>query len=1089
MDLKAVCCLTLLLAIAVGWAGYADPLVAGPLGHAPPAAAAALPPHSHVPSLPETLALSLLLADDPSPPTAPVKLVFVHHSTGGNWLADTGEHDVAGGLGRALRDDNYYVSATNYGWTVGDDAIGDRTDIGHWWEWFRGASRDTIMAGLYAESGQNVGDYGSWPRLVADPGGENEIVMFKSCFPNSHLGGNPADPPVTGANPLRGEDAWSAHMTVANAKGIYNDILQYFSTRQDKLFIAITAPPLLEDDAYQPTDAAHAANARAFNEWLVNDWLDGYPYHNVAVFDFYNVLTSNGGSPTSNDLGSATGNHHRWRDGAVQHTHTVDNDFAAYAQDADSHPTGAGGQKATGEFVPLLNVFYHRWKADAGTPTPTPTGTPATPTSTPTETATPTPTDTPSAGQQTMAFQQEVSPDAAYTGTTDVILANDGDVAPNANLGGTENLETFFGETEHRRSLVRWDLSALPAEITVHGATVELYRYHGDAASAMELGLYRVTRDWDEGTGYDFQPGPGVVPDGATWISATAGAAWTVPGGDVDTTTDYGHGPNGVLDQVTLPAGAGNGWLQLDATAALRAWMEEGAPNHGLLLRPESGEYTYHHFCSRDYPTANVRPRLVVTYTVGEVTPSPTPTETPVLEGRVYLPIILKGWPAGVPVPTATPTTETPSQLVQPADLVYQGAFRLPGGETPPNTFAYGGNAMSLNPDGAGGGSLFIMGHDRQAWDSLPNGNQVAEVSIPAPVRSGDLEDLNTAAFLQDFHDVTAGYFTQMEEIPKVGMQYLNHPATGPKIHLAWGQHLQPPDQASHAWFNPTLDSPNLQGVWFVGDQNLYSVNGYMLDIPAAWADAHTSGRYLATGRMRDGGQGGMGPALFAYRPWLPDGSSPPSGTHLAEETLLLYESADATNEITRCLSGYQHPDEWEGGAWITTPSGKHAVLFVGTKANGTKYWYGYIHRDGPDHVCVDPGVTDSITCRLADGSLCPPEDLVGCCDEDSGTCASLRGWWSTRFDAQLILYDPADLARVAAKELASWEPQPYASLDIDEHLVRDPPACDLQMLGWGDQRRYRIGDAAYDRVNGLLYVLELYADGAKPVVHVWRVY
>jgi hypothetical protein len=71
---------------------------------------------------------------------------------------------------------------------------------------------------------------------------------------------------------------------------------------------------------------------------------------------------------------------------------------------------------------------------------------------------------------------------------------------------------------------------------------------------------------------------------------------------------------------------------------------------------------------------------------------------------------------------------------------------------------------------------------------------------------------------------------------------------------------------------------------------------------------------------------------------------------------------------------------------------------------------------------------------------------------------------------------------------MASWEPQPYASLDVDEHLYLDPPEWDLQMLGWGDQRRYRIGDVAYDRENGLLYVLELYADGAKPVVHVWRV-
>ena len=40
-----------------------------------------------------------LLADSPISPTSPVKLIFIHHSTGGNWLADIGAHDQAGGLG------------------------------------------------------------------------------------------------------------------------------------------------------------------------------------------------------------------------------------------------------------------------------------------------------------------------------------------------------------------------------------------------------------------------------------------------------------------------------------------------------------------------------------------------------------------------------------------------------------------------------------------------------------------------------------------------------------------------------------------------------------------------------------------------------------------------------------------------------------------------------------------------------------------------------------------------------------------------------------------------------------------------------
>lgn len=327
--------------------------------------------------------LSTPTADNPDPPASPVKLIFIHHSTGENWLAD-GD----GGLGIGLRNNNYFVSDTNYGW--GPDGIGDTTDIGHWYNWFSGPDRDTYTAAVFAESDQHA----SYSRLATDPGGPNQVVMFKSCFPNSQLGGNPTDPPTTGDNPLRGQDAWSEQMTVGNAKGIYNDLLAYFATRQDRLFVAITAPPLMESE----TDASHAANARAFNNWLMDDWLDGYPYKNVAVFDFYNVLTSNGGNVHTNDLGATTGNHHRWWSGAVQHTQPVNSNYSAYWGGAGggSHPTAAGGQKATGEFVPLLNVFYHRWKSGQGTATATATAFTSTPTWTNTPTPTATRTNTPS---------------------------------------------------------------------------------------------------------------------------------------------------------------------------------------------------------------------------------------------------------------------------------------------------------------------------------------------------------------------------------------------------------------------------------------------------------------------------------------------------------------------------------------------------------------------------------------------------------------------------------------------------------------------------------------------------------------------
>ncbi|MBU4358054.1 MAG: hypothetical protein KKE90_02175, partial [Actinobacteria bacterium] len=295
-------------------------------------------------------------ADNPNPPTNTTKLVFIHHSCGENWL-----NDFHGGLGGMLQIANYFVSDTNYGW--GPDSIGDNTDIGHWWSWFRGPDSATYTAALYNESGQNC-DYS---RPASDPGGENKVIMFKSCYPNSNLAGNPGDPvPDINSNPLRGQ-AWdSGHLTVANAKGIYIDLLEYFKTRTDKLFIAVTAPPV--------QDATYASNARAFNNWLVNDWLDGYPHNNVFVFDFYNVLTSNGGNAYVNDAGAETGNHHRWYNDAIQHKTDGGGNTAAYA-DGDDHPTPEGNQKGTAEFAALLNVAYNRFSGESpGPPPPPPPG-------------------------------------------------------------------------------------------------------------------------------------------------------------------------------------------------------------------------------------------------------------------------------------------------------------------------------------------------------------------------------------------------------------------------------------------------------------------------------------------------------------------------------------------------------------------------------------------------------------------------------------------------------------------------------------------------------------------------------------------
>jgi len=261
--------------------------------------------------------------EGPSPADRVVRLVFIHHSSGENWLADEN-----GGLGLALGQNNYFVSDTNYGW--GPDSIGDRTDIADWLEWFRSDGTDIIMQALFTETDQ----HSAYTRPLADPGGENEIILFKSCFPNSNLEGNPDDPPAS-------EPGFS----VGGAKFVYNQLLEYFRTRPDKLFVVITAPPV--------SDPTYAANARAFNNWLVYDWLseNEYPYANVAVFDFFNVLTG-------------PDHHHSALNGQVVHSYQPGHDTAAYPTD-DDHPSAEGNRRATEEFVPLLNLYYDRWRSGA----------------------------------------------------------------------------------------------------------------------------------------------------------------------------------------------------------------------------------------------------------------------------------------------------------------------------------------------------------------------------------------------------------------------------------------------------------------------------------------------------------------------------------------------------------------------------------------------------------------------------------------------------------------------------------------------------------------------------------------------------
>ncbi len=407
---------------------------------------------------------------------------------------------------------------------------------------------------------------------------------------------------------------------------------------------------------------------------------------------------------------------------------------------------------------------------------------------------------------------------------------------------------------------------------------------------------------------------------------------------------------------------------------------------------------------------------------------------------------------AGAADTSATGATATATRRLDPAALVYVGAFRLPG-ESGGTSWLWSGEALAYHaggdpdgPDDGFPGSLFGVGHDHQAY--------VSEISIPKPVVSAGkrLDDLPTARTLQPFRDIREGRF-EGYEMYRCGLAILPKQAgqDGPTLYWCWGQHMEEAFMGpTHGWSSLTLDRLASAGPWRIADVQAYCTNNYMGEIPEAWAAAHTGGRRLVTGRFRDGGQGGKGPCLYAIGPWL-DGSPPKRGAGLSSVRLLQYTTAYQV-DVSHAMTGYHESDEWTGVAWVGKGD-RAAVVLVGTKGTGEKpAWYGF-----------------------ANGVVWPEE---GPWPEVPPWPNDQRGWWSERFEAWMLFYDPSDLAKVAAGQMEPHAPQPYAHVRIDEPLFRDRPAQEVR----------HVGACAFDAARGVLYVLEFRGDEDKSLVHAWRV-
>ncbi|MEQ4305513.1 DNRLRE domain-containing protein [Plantactinospora sp. B6F1] len=189
------------------------------------------------------------------------------------------------------------------------------------------------------------------------------------------------------------------------------------------------------------------------------------------------------------------------------------------------------------------------------------------------------------------------------------------------------NDSTTYGTA---RTVVRFPgVSSIPANARILGAEFELWSATTPTTGGATYQVHALTRGFDEASG--------------SWDDAATGTPWVAEGGDYDPAV-----PDTVTGVTNDPAW--RSWYVEDVT---QRWVSGTTPNHGLLVRlaDETGPAERMLFLSSEAAEPQLRPKLVVTYTVPTTEQTYHAPETPqqMAPGSAYT----------VPVTVSNPTTGT----------------------------------------------------------------------------------------------------------------------------------------------------------------------------------------------------------------------------------------------------------------------------------------------------------------------------------------------------------------------------------------------------------------------------------------------
>ncbi|MGD9872912.1 MAG: hypothetical protein AB7T27_01455 [Kiritimatiellia bacterium] len=406
------------------------------------------------------------------------------------------------------------------------------------------------------------------------------------------------------------------------------------------------------------------------------------------------------------------------------------------------------------------------------------------------------------------------------------------------------------------------------------------------------------------------------------------------------------------------------------------------------------------------------------------------------------------------PLVVTTPVWQS-STLVNPwTDFDYAGGFRLP--RTANYDWAYASAGLAWYPHGNSGydptnelpGSLYALTQTQRGIGSF---------NIPKPVISTNIADLPTASALIAVNTniwpaIYGGntYPAGGADWPVASLAY--HPGgSGVTGRLYYGicNFFETDASApSHGWMDLGLAAGH--GAWHIGGLPPTNVcpsltARYACPIPQAWADLHTGGRSLLIGNnfLSGGPQNNNGPNVYAIAPWA-SGLLPTNGAMVPATRLLQY-SPIAT--ISNQVPNWRIDRNAEGAAWLEV--NEKSALAISYRRPMGDGWYG--DTAGNNFTFYNIPL--------------PPTG-----EEGAG---------ATMYHNELLLFNPDDLAAVAAGTMEPWEPQPYLSYDLAQFsFVTNVPAP--------------ASGAICFTTNGYLFWIEPNGDvdeieGENGLIHVWR--